>query len=460
MATVTWTGNAAAVKQINTITVANTWATNDTATLTMNGKDLVVTIGADTSTTQVAQAIRDAWNASSRLDSEGTTDATSNFGGQEFGEYSEATASIDPDSLSVVLITANKAGVPFTLTVTESTAGTGTATGATSQTATGAWHWDNGDNWDGGSAPANDDVVIFRDSAVSCKYGLPNASKEVTLYVHQSFTGTIGLPEYNTEQPTKPFKEYRQRYAKFDEAGSGSALTHVFGIGEGNGSPMINVWFVTSTLTTSANVYNTGTPQSNMGPRALNILIDNGVGGGGTLTVLKGSVYSGEQFGSKPSFATINIGYTNAAANDVDLYCRNHNASVTINQSGGTLLFVEDTTLGGSANRSLTAYGGRSTWRDIQTGGTMTFVVYDSTIVYNSTKTLGSCTLGNKGVLDLEKDMRAVTISVLDMFAGASLLDEFARGTYSAGVDLNRCGIDDVTIRLGNNRRLTPGTAA
>ena len=460
MATVTWIGNAAAVKQIDTITVADVWTAADTVTLTVNGKDLVVTIGADTSTTQVATAIRDAWNATSRLDSEGATDATSNFGGQECGEYAEATASIDPDAPSVVRITANRAGIPFTLSVTENTAGTGTAAEATAQAATGPWYWDNGDNWDGGAAPSNDDIVIFRDSAVPTKYGLPNASKEVTLFVHQSFTGIIGLPEYNTENPSKPYKEYRQRYAKFDEAGSGSAVTHVFGIGEGNGSPMINVWFATSTLTTSANVYGTGTPQPGMGPRALNILIDNGAGGGGTLTVVRGSVYSGEQFGSKPSFATYNIGYTNAPASDVDLYIRNHNANVTLNQSGGTLLFVEDTTLGGSASRTLNAYGGRSVWRDIQSSGNVTLVVYDSTVAWNANKTIFSVALGNKGVLDLEKDMRACTVTTCDLYAGAFLLDDFARGTYSAGIDLNHCGIDDVTVRLGNNRRLTPSTAA
>ena len=36
---------AAAVKQINTVTVANTWAAGDTFTLTMNGKALIGTIG-------------------------------------------------------------------------------------------------------------------------------------------------------------------------------------------------------------------------------------------------------------------------------------------------------------------------------------------------------------------------------------------------------------------------------
>ena len=65
-------------------------ASTRVVTATINGKDLVVTMGAsETTTAAAAAAFRDAWNATSRLDSEGTTTATSNFGGQEFGEFAE-----------------------------------------------------------------------------------------------------------------------------------------------------------------------------------------------------------------------------------------------------------------------------------------------------------------------------------------------------------------------------------
>lgn len=305
MATLYATHGAAAVKQINAITVANTWAAADTAIMTMNGKALTVTIGADSSTTQVATAIRDAWNATSRLDSEGSTDATSNFGGQEFGEFAEATASIDPDAASVVIITANKAGVPFTLTVTESTAGSGTATGATSQTATGPWHWDNAKNWDTGAVPANDDIVVLKDQSgpnVGFKYGLPNNSLEVTIQHWMSYTGQIGLPPINIENVSKPYPEYRQRYVRLDDAGTGTNIAHRFGIGkEGTGSPLINLKH--STLKCSPIVFNTGTAQI-AGLKALNICC---LATTSVLNIVNGSVDCGTQDGGTPAWTTINI---------------------------------------------------------------------------------------------------------------------------------------------------------
>ena len=54
MATTRWTGGALPLAQIETITIANTWAANDTLTVTCNGRDIVLTIGTTATTTQVA----------------------------------------------------------------------------------------------------------------------------------------------------------------------------------------------------------------------------------------------------------------------------------------------------------------------------------------------------------------------------------------------------------------------
>src|SRR5687767_13046576 len=143
MATKVWAGNAHATKQITTLTVAGTWAAADTETLTINGKDIIITIGNGTTTAQVATSIKDAWNATSRLDGQGDTTNTSNVGGQEFGEFSEAEAVIYSTSTSVVRIIGRTAGRPFTLTSAAVTAGDGDVTLATAQAATGPWHWDN-----------------------------------------------------------------------------------------------------------------------------------------------------------------------------------------------------------------------------------------------------------------------------------------------------------------------------
>lgn len=301
MATTYWTGNAHSVKQIDTVTVANTWAAADTVTLTINGKDLVITCGSTTTTTAtVATAIKEAWMSSTRLDgSSASSNATSNFGGQEFGEFREVTASV---SGSVVTLIGNEAGKPFTLTVTESTAGSGTATKATSTAATGKHHWDNGDNWTGGSAPANDDTVVFKDSNVSCLYGLPNGSKEVTIQQWMSYTGEVGLPAINVDDASYPYYEYRQRYVRLDDAGTGSDIAHRFGLGkDGLGCALFNLKH--STVKCSPIVYNTAAPLTGrVGTKAINICCTANTS---TLNVLSGSVDASSQDGGTSAFATI-----------------------------------------------------------------------------------------------------------------------------------------------------------
>lgn len=458
MATKTWKGNAHAVKQIDQIDVNDVWAAGDTVTLTINTKDLIVTIGDDDTVQNVAAAIVAAWNATDRLTGQITPDATSNFGGQQHGEFAEATARLDPDDDTIVLIEGKKAGVPFTLSVTETTAGSGVATETTLQAATGPWHWDNGDNWTGGSAPANDDVVVFRDNNVPCLYSLPAGSLEVLLIIYASYTAEIGLRPINTSNAALPYSEYRQTHVALDESGGGTSLTHLIGVGDGPGSSLINIEYnVTTGLTVNFTVFNTGTPQQ-QGTKALNIQLAN-QDSLGTVTILRGSVQIGSPVGES-KFATLSIANTGGQSADVDCALYNHTANLTVNQNGGTLKMIETAASSPGGNRTLAISGGTFIAQDVVSSGTVSITASNSTVVWNASKTIATLILGTKGVMDLEKDVRACTISTCDLFEGASLLDEFARGTYTAGVDLNRCGIDDVTIRVGNNRRLTLGTAA
>lgn len=466
MSTVTWTGNAHATKQIDTITVADTWATDDTVTLTVNGKDLTVTIGNGTTTAQVAESIRDAWNAPSRIDgTQSTTNTnTSNFGGQEFGEFAECKAVIYTTSTSVVRIIADRPGVPFTLSVTEDTNGDGTATEATEQAATGPNHWNNTDNWDTGSVPVDGDMVVLRDSNVSLKYGLPNPIN-VTLIQYQSFTGDVGLLEYNIDNLQKPYKEYRQRYARLDDDGSVDVTNeHKFGLGDGpRVQQTINIrqrnTDASDTLITSATVFNTGLPKV-PGTKALNLLIANEGAAGGTVSVLKGSVNLADQDTIQPAYTTLNVGWTDSQLSDSDVVVQNHSGALTLNQSGGKLLVYEPGTVSLTGARTFNISGGECMVRDLATSGTVNATLLNCRFTYNATKTLTTVILSTKAVFDAEKDQRAFTITNLDLYEGASLLDEFARGTYTNGIDLNRCGIDDVTLRFGTNRRITLGSVA
>lgn len=424
MATVYTTHGAAAVRQIDTITVADVWTAADTVTLTINSKDLVVTIGADTSTTQVATAIRDAWNANSRLDSEGATDATSNFGGQECGEYAEATASIDPDTPSVVRITANKAGVPFTLSVTENTAGTGTAAEATAQAATGPWHWDNGDNWSGGAAPSNDDVVVLKDqTGPNCgfKYGLPNATKEVTIQHWMSYTGPIGLPSINTDNPAKPYPEYRQQYVLLDDAGTGVTIAHRFGLGkDGVGSPMINLRH--DTLACAVIVYNTGASQI-AGRKSLNLVCTNNAS---TVNVLAGSVDLSSQFSGTAAVVTLAI-----AGGDVRCV-EGLKAASSVTVSGGNAL------IGGTTAITTLMVNGGTCRLEGQTGTITTLSVIDGGTVDQSSTglTVSVANIYNNGTLDARNNAGSWTLTNGTVHRGGRFLDPYRRVTMSNALKL------------------------
>jgi hypothetical protein len=419
VATLTWTGNAHAVKQITTLTVAGTWAANDTYTLTINGKDLVLTIGNGTTTAQVAASIRDMYNATTRIDGTGDNTNTSNAGGQEFGEFCEALAVVYSTSTSVVRIIAHKAGVPITISQTVATAGDGDVTAATAQTATGPNHWNNGDNWDTGSAPVDDDVVVFRDSDIPVKYGLPDGTDlEVTIQVYMSYTGQVGLPRINRENGSKPYIEYRQRYVRLDDGGTGSNIAHRFGIGkEGSGCTLFNLKHIT--VKCSPIVYNTGAPQV-PGTYALNLCCTSATS---TLDILSGSVDFSSQDGSTSAFLTVRqAGGNSRGINAVDA------TNGAIYASGGNMV------IGGSSAINIINLPQTSTAivRVEEQSGTIAGMLANSGIVeYASSATISVMEVAG-GTFDARHGTAPFTITSSSITAkGSKYFDPARRVTYT-----------------------------
>jgi hypothetical protein len=409
-----WIGNAHATKQLDTITIAGTWAANDTVTCTIGGKDLIVTIVNGTTTAQVAASIAAAWNANTRLD--GTTIAnntnTSNAGGQEFGEFSEATAVVYATSDTIVRIIGTKAGRPFTLSVTEATAGDGTATEATPQAATGPWHWNNVDNWSLGAVPVDDDIVVFKDNDVSVKYGLPNATLEVTIQQWMSYTGDIGLAPTNTDNAGKPYYEYRQRYVRLDDNGGGSDIAHRFGMGQGTGSGLINVRH--ATVKCSPIVYNTGSPRST-GSKALNIACTANTS---TINILGGSVDFSSQDGVTAAFVNVK-----QSGGDSRSDSGIHTVAAVVTMSGGRML------VGGGALATAHVRGGLLRFEG-QTGTITTLnILKGGTVEYASTATITTVTV-KEGTFDARPDAGTFTCTNAVLYPG-NWFDPYDRITYT-----------------------------
>lgn len=236
MANVIWTGNAATVAQVDTLTVGGTVEADDIFIVTINGKDLSVVAG-DTDVDTVASTIANAFNASTEP------------------EFTEITAEAS-GSGGTLTLTADTAGKPFTVTVSTTESGGGTADAQTfGRSATTANKGPNvandTDNWSGGALPTGSDDVYFENSAVSCLYELDHFSAVAftSLTILKSYTGYIGLPERATANSTT-YNEYRPTY--FDLA----ATTLKIGEGGGNGSQRLKFNFGSTQMT--AEVFGTG----------------------------------------------------------------------------------------------------------------------------------------------------------------------------------------------------------
>lgn len=334
MATRTWVGGAVAVKDVWTITVANTWATGDTGTVTINGKDLTVTIGANTSTAQVATSIKQAWESETLTDT--TASVSPSGGGTTIGEHSQLTATV---SGSTVILTADVAGRPSpTITVSENTAGSGTLSITNTTAATGPNHWNNADNWDEGSVPTTGDDVII-DRPVNILYGL-NASGDTlaSMTIGPRFTASIGLPFHNTNNASYPYDEALETRLRV-----GVTTLNCYGA---SGRIKLN----TGSVATTINVYSTGTA-TETGRAAFQFI---GTDNTNVVNVYGGDVGIAANNGEAATVATLR-----QTAGTVT--CGTGATLTTVFKAGGTMTVASSTTTLTNRSGSLTVTGGTAT---------------------------------------------------------------------------------------------------
>lgn len=438
MATKRWTGNALAVKQVTTIAVTGTWATNDTATITINGKDLTVTVGAAVTVAGVVAAIVAAINATSATDGVIGTESR-NVGGQEIPELTEVVAS---GSTSPITLTAVDAGKPFTVTTSETTAGDGELGDPSNTTAaTGPNHWDNADNWSTGSLPADTDDVVIDTGDISILYGLDQGAITLTsLTVTAGFTGTIGLPELNVDSTTNTYREYRSRYLTLGNAADANPTAITIGEGDGNGSGRIKLDSADSQVT--LNVLGTGTRLESAVPS----LLWKGTHASNVVNVTRGQVGVAQYAGETATVATLRVGFVNNQAGDSIVYCGSGTTLTTVNQTGGILTTNSNVT---TVNQT----GGEL----IHQAGTLGTLNCDAGEVrYLSTGTLTTANVGSGGTLDFRRDMRGRTVTNCNLYEGSSYFDPNGTVTHTNGIDLIRCTPADlVAFAIPPHRTIT-----
>lgn len=222
MANVSWLARASATKEIKTVTIGGTWVAGDTISLDISGAILTLTVGAiDLPTILDDLVVMVSGNGSL------SSGASANTLGNSVLEWTVITATEDG---ATVLTLTGPSGEPWTLTVTRVTADSGTAVGATSQSATGPKFADNVTNYSTGALPGNGDTLYFGFASAGPRYGLTALAAVTTLTLDidlEKFTHSIGLPLTNP----LGYREYRQRSLQID----GATLVRFRGTPRGNG---------------------------------------------------------------------------------------------------------------------------------------------------------------------------------------------------------------------------------
>lgn len=414
MAIKRWIGNALQVAQIDTLVLDGVLDVGDSITLTINNKDLEV-IASSEILSEFATKIATAWNAST------------------IAEFAEITALASGDS---VILTHDTPGIPFTLTATMSVSlGTGTddieSTQVFTQAATGKWYWDNQDNWSTGSVPVNGDDVYIEDSDVDIRYGLNQSAVTLSnLYIRQNYTGKIGLA--NTT--TNGYYEYRSHYLRI------SATNVHIGAGGGAGSGRIKLDVGSNACTLA--VDNSGNAESDNLPATL----FKGSNASNVININKGSIGIAVEAGDTATVATLRASYIDNIAGDVDLVAGAGVTLTTISQSGGSVeLNSGFTTLNKTDGETL-----------INDGSVTTLNLDGGELIYSGTGTIANLNVGSGANADFSKDIRSRTVTNCTLQAGATLKDPFKTVTWTNPITLDRCGIPDLTIDVGQNITLQP----
>lgn len=434
MATRRWQGGARAVAQVNTFAFAGTWEATDLIRATVGSKTYDFTAGSTVTNTVVANLVA-AWNLLSATD---------------YPEFAELTAS---GSASPFTLTSDTPGKPFTVTLTPLESNGGAAddqtiagdvvatTGTVATASAGPYDWSTAANWSGGAVPIDADLVVIQNNAsYPILYGLAQSAVTLaSLTIDMSFSALatlgqgIGLPEINNDSST-PYFEYRATYLNIKS----TLVTIGLGLGLGTGRIKLNL----DSAQTTATIYNAGTPVES----GLPSLLLKGTHASNVVNIFGGSVGIAHYGGETAVVATLRV-----EGNSTVVRCGSGTTLTTINQGGGELEL-------NSAATTINKTGGTLNY---QGSGAVTTINDDGgTTNYMSSGTVTTLNVGGAATVDFSKDIRTRTVSACDVFAGATINDPFKTVTWTAGIDLNRCGLADVTINVGEHVRLTPAAVA
>lgn len=417
MANNRWRGDAPIVQEVWTLVVGGTIEANDEWNVII-GNQTVNVVGGSTTAATVATAIKAAVDARALL--------TDLFG--------EITWSINSATITA---TGPTDGRPTTVAGTTTETGGGAADSQTftvTNTVNGAGpeHWGTAANWTAGNVPSSD-VVFIENFSGDIKWDLDQSAVDITsLTVYASMTGDIGLPDQSEEAD---YFEYRPTYLHHQ-----TCTTYNIGEGDGRGSGRLR--FNASAAASTLNVWKTGTRKDVGIPS----LLWKGTHANNVVNLHRGDVGIAFLPGETATVLTARVGFVSNVTSDAKIVFGSGVTLGTLIQTGGqSTLYCAATTITISAG-TLTSYA----------GAVATINARGCTVVWNSTATITTYNGDSDSTLDAEQDERAFTITNCTLKKGAVIKNRKRRITFTNGIILDGCGLDDVTIDCGDDITLTP----
>ncbi len=409
MAICRFLGHAAAIAQVDRSAIDETWANADTATVTINSKDVICTNVAGGNT---AATILDEFAA--------TLNAST------IPEFAEVVWANYADTH--LQGTADTGGKPFTVSIASSTADDGTMGAfATAVTNRGPNSANTADNWSTDAMPTNSDDVVFENLGVPCLWDL-DALVDIdplSFTKKQSYTGEIGLPKTNVDAGTgvgSAYNEYRQGYLQM------SPTTADIGEGEGTGSGRVKLDFGAQDVVIT--VHNKGSRAETGIPSVLL----KGTNSSNKLTIHRGDVGVAFFDGETASLVGgCNTGFKASVIGDSTLVCGSGVTFGDVGQSGGKVSLANNVA-------TYTQYDGDLTALEAMT---ITALVAGGVVHDYSTGTFTTVTVKSDGEYDHSESLTPKTIINLSLYDKSKYRDPHGVVTVTNGFDFVQCSPGD-----------------
>ncbi|TWT30722.1 autotransporter outer membrane beta-barrel domain-containing protein [Blastopirellula retiformator] len=425
----------------------NNLAATDVPLMTGDGANLTGGAGAISVTQSAASPVNERQTVSL---SEGVTGGTFTltYAGQESGNisYSAAASAVETalealSNIGAVGVTGPEGG-PWIVEFQGGLAATNVAlmsgdganlTGDNSQTLTisslttptGPHHWSEPENWDQNSVPVNGSDVRIENTDSSILYGLGQSAVTLdSLDVRASFTGSIGLPNYNEAG----FYEYLPTHLAV------GATVASIGKGEGSGSSLVRL--DTSSAQTAVTVHSTGGTSSTNGYAVEWV----GTNASNTMVVYKGSVGVAIDAGDVAVLDSLNVSFVDSRDSDALVALGDDVTVGDIVKNGGEL------TIGGKSGTAIDSIQNTAGVLRIEgTDAVSQLYVEGGEVYYWTSGTLGGDTVvDTDGQLIFDGDMRDKVVTNIII----------VRGDSANVIDTNEV-VQILTLRFQGTTRLS-----